>query len=280
MRQISIKFKPRSELHKKAQYAILENALLRWENAVVLGGAALLTVFWPQPFPQWPKWGWSGLGLFGLSGLIYFSLTDAEANTKLLGVLFREYFDTQKIQDKELHQKVEMALEYHQCIEAKIRSQRPGILRDRLEDTAIKITDWISYIYKLALKLYIYRQDKLLSREREMVPQEIKKLNDCRRLESDQTVQKKIDKLLESKENQLQTLQALDNSIRKAELQLEQSITNLATVHSQVQLIDFQNMDNFRTDHLMIDINDQIDQLKDLIDSINEISIKITEGDS
>jgi len=268
---------PCSKLRKKAQRAILENALFRWENAVVLGGTIALTALWPHPFPRWPRWGWPFLGLLGIGGLVYSSLTDNKANTRLLLELFQNQCDLQKIQDKGLRHQVETAIEYQQSIEARRYSQRPGILRDRLGDTIDQLSDWIINIYKLALKLDTHRRDGLLSREREMVPQEIKILKDRYKGESDSIIQKKLGELLESKEKQWQSLQALDNRMKQAALQLEQSITALATIHSQMQLIDARDVDSGRTDRLTTGIQEQIHQLNDLIGSINKISKRIAE---
>jgi len=239
---------------------------------MVLAGTILLTALWPHPFTWWPVWGWLLLGLLGLAAMVYSSLTDTEANARVLLELFQQQFDPRKIQDQALRQEVETALEYQRRIEAQAHRQRPGALRDRLENTADQLSDWISNVYKLALRLDAYRQDRLLAQERETVPQEIEKLAARRRLESDPTVQRELNEVLESKGKQWQMLRALDTRMQQAELQLEQSMTALATVHSQVQLIDARDVDSGRSGRLEADIQEQVERLNDLISSINEIS--------
>jgi hypothetical protein len=262
----------RSQLRKKAQSAILQYAFFRWESAVVLAGTILLTTLLPRPFAWWPVWGWPLLGLLGLVGVVFSSLTDAEANARVLQELLQQQFDPRKVNDESLRREVETALEYQRRIEAQARSQRPGALRDRLEHTAGQLSDWIGNIYRLALKLDGYRRDELLARERETVPQEIEELAARRRLESDPTVQRELNALLESKGEQWQALRALDARMKQAELQLEQSMAALATVHSQVQLIDARDVASGRSDRLEADIREQIERLNDLIASIDEIS--------
>jgi chromosome segregation ATPase len=261
----------RSELQKKAKNAILQHAFFRWESAVVLAGTILLTVFLPRPFPWWPVWGWPLLGLAGLAAVVTSSLRDTEANARVLQELFREQFDPRRIGDDELREDVATALEYQRGIEAQIRGQRPGVLRDRLEDSANQLSDWISNIYRLARRLDAYRGDRLLAKERKRVPQEIKSLTARRKAESDPTVQQELDGVLESKTRQWQTLKALDARMKQAELQLEQSLTALATIYSQMQLIDAQDLDSSRADRLRADIQEQIEQLNDLVSSINEV---------
>ena len=245
---------------------------MRWESAVVLAGTILLTALLPRPFPWWPVWGWPLLGLAGLVVLVYTSLTDVEANARVLSGLFREQFDPRKIRDQALRRDVETALEYQRRIEAQARGQKSGALRDRLEDTANQLSDWIGNIYKLASRLDSYRQDELLARERETVPREVEKLTARRRVESEPAIQRELDEVRESRDKQWQTLRALDARMQQAALQLEQSMAALATVHSQVQLIDARDVDSSRSDRLEADIREQVNRLNDLIGSINEIS--------
>ncbi|HUX76584.1 MAG TPA: hypothetical protein VMY40_08105 [Anaerolineae bacterium] len=262
----------RSKLRKKVQSAILQYAFFRWESAVVLAGTILLTTLLPRPFAWWPVWGWPLLGLLGLAGVVYSSLTDAQTNARVLQELLQQQFDPRKVNDESLRREVETALEYQRRIEAQARSQRPGALRDRLEHTAGQLSDWIGNIHRLALKLDGYRRDELLAQERETVPQEIEELAARRRLESDPTVQRELNAVLESKGEQWQALRALDARMKQAELQLEQSMAALATVHSQVQLIDARDVASGRSDRLEADIREQIERLNDLIVSIDEIS--------
>ena len=61
----------RSKLQKQAKSALLQYAFLRWESAVVIAGAILLTALWPKPFKWWPVWGWPLLGLLGLAAFFW-----------------------------------------------------------------------------------------------------------------------------------------------------------------------------------------------------------------
>ena len=268
----------RSELQKKAQSAILQYAFFRWESAVILAGTILLTALFSHPFSWWPVWGWPLLGLLGLAAIVHSSLTDAETNARILQELFQEQFDPRRIRDQDLRGDVETALEYQRHIEAQVRGQRAGVLRDRLEDTANQLSNWTGNIYRLALRLDTYRGDALLARDREKVPQEIEALAARRRREGDLSVQRELDEVLESKGKQWQTLRALDARMKQAELQLEQSLTALATVYSQVQLIDAQDVDSSRSERLQADIQEQVSRLNDLVSSISEVYDYRTQG--
>ena len=268
----------RSALQRKAQSAILEHAFFRWESAVVLAGTLLLTVLLPHPFPWWPVWGWPLLGLAGLAVLVYTSLTDAATNARVLAELFRQQFDARKVQDRALRQEVETALEYQQRIETQVRTQRSGVLRERLEDTANQLSDWVSNVYKLALQLDTYRRDELVAHDRKTVPQEIEELAARRKRTANPAIQQSMDEVLASKQKYWQTLQALDARMEQAALQLEESMTALATVHSQVQLIDARDVDSGRSERLEADIREQVERLNDLIASIKGIAEEMREA--
>jgi len=143
----------RSGIEKRARKAIVQYAFFRLENAIIISIVVLLTFFWQKPFPGWPIWGWPALGVLGVAAIFISSLTDASANAKVQLDLFQERFNPRKVQDMELRNEVEKALEYQRRIEASIGKQRAGVLRDRLEDTAGQLADWVSQIYQLALRL-------------------------------------------------------------------------------------------------------------------------------
>ncbi len=268
----------RSEIQKKAQSAIFQYAVMRLESAVVIAGTILLTVLLPRPFGWWPVWGWPVLGILALAGLIYSSMTDADANAQVILKLFQEQFNSKTIKDRNLRQEVETALEYQRRIEAQIRKQRPGVMRDRLEDTAGQISEWVATIFRLAQRLDAFRADQLLDRERQGVPKEVESLTARRKLESNPAVQQQLDDVLAGKRKQWQALRALDARMKQAQLQLDQSLTALATIYSQVQLVDAQDIDSGRAERLRTDIKEQVDRLNDLVSSINEVYNYQTEG--
>lgn len=261
----------RTELQQKAQGAILQYAVMRWESAVVVALTLVLFFLLRRPFPWWPPFGWPLLGLVGLLLLVYSSLNDAETNARVLLDLFQEQFDPRQLRDKELRNDVEQALEYQRRIETEVQKQRPGLIRDRIEDTANQITAWLSNIYQLALRIDTYRADDLLAREQTELPKELERLNAQRRFETNATVQQQLDEVIAGKGKHWQTLRELDARMKQAALQLEQSLTALATVYSQVQLIDAQSVGSGQAERLQADIREQVERINDLVASINEV---------
>ena len=261
----------RSDIQKRAQSAVLQYAFFRWESALVIGLTIVLFFLVPHPFPWWPPYLWLVLGACGLAALVYSSLTDAETNAKVLLRLFQEQFDTKRIRDKELRADLETALEYQRRIEVQVRQQDRTLLRDRLNETANQITQWIANMYALALRLDSYRRDDLLAKQRCTLPQELKDLSEQRKRTTNAATQAQLDQVLDTKGKQWQALRDLDDRMKQAELQLQQSLAALATVYSQVQLVDAQSVESGRAERLQSDIRDQVNRLGDLVDSINEV---------
>lgn len=261
----------RSELPKEKMSIVIQYALFRWENAVIVAGVILLTWLLPAPFPWWPGWAWPLLGLVGVAIIFFSSLTNMPANMQLLLNEFQGQFDLGQIKIEELRRSVETALEYQRRIETNVRKQEGSLLADRSENTAGQLNGWIENIYQLALRIDSYRRDDLLKQEQASVPKEIEALKTRRNRETSAAFQQELDRAIETKQKQQDAMLALDGRMKQAELQLTQSLAALATIDSQVQLIEVQDMDSGKSERIQADIREQVNRLNDLMLSINEV---------
>lgn len=260
----------RSEVQKQARNNILQYAVFRWESAAVI--ALTLIVYFLAPGPLGlPRELWLVLGLVAFGLVIYSSVSDAESNARVLLDLYQEKFDPKKVKDKALRKEVEEALEYQRRIEMQVRKQQAGLIRDRLEDAANQLSEWVSNIYQLALRLDSYQADDLLARERNDLPQELQRLTAQRQREQNPAVQGQLDQVIASKSTQWQTLRQLDARMQQAQLQMDQSLTALATVYGQVQLLNAEAINSGRAERLRSDIQEQVKRLDDLVASLNEV---------
>ena len=91
-------------------------------------------------------------------------------------------------------------------------------------------------------------------------------------------MQEQLDNVIASKRNHWQSLRDLDARMKQASLQLDQSLTALATIYSQVQLIDAQSVDSGRAERLQADIQEQVARLNDLVSSLNDVYNYNTKG--
>lgn len=258
-------------LQRKRQRIILQYAIMRWESTVVLALTLVLLVFVPRPFHWWPPLGWLWLGLVGVGVLVYTSLHDADNNARLVDELYQTQLDPRRVRDDLLRQAAASALEYRRQIERQIQRQRTGAIRDRLADTVNQLDNWLNTMYQLVQRIDAYRADHLLQQERAMLPRALEQLYTQRRQETCVATQQQLDASIAGKENHWQTLCTLDARMNQATCQVEQSLTALATVYRQVQLIDAQTLSSGQTERLQIDIREQVERLADLVSGINEV---------
>ena len=101
---------PQESIHdtieRKARRAILEHAVVRVENAVILAGSILLAFFLPNPLPGvlpwWGAWTWLALGLGAVALLVASALADKNERESAVEQLFRETYNVNGIRDKAL----------------------------------------------------------------------------------------------------------------------------------------------------------------------------------
>ncbi len=70
---------------------------------------------------------------------------------------------------------------------------------------------------------------------------------------------------------QLATIETLDDTIGRAELQLENSLTNLGTIYSQTMLVDAKDIDSGRAKRLRQEITDEVTELHDVLQAMDEV---------
>lgn len=264
------------DIENEAKRAILQRAVFRVENALLISGSLLLAAFFPQPFPQtlpwFDWWTWLLIGGVGVAAVIISTLRDPKERAEAVAQMFREEHNPALIKDKELRAKYDRALEYYERLEEVADGMKSERLRERTAESVRQMEDWISNFYRLALRLQAYRSDGILNRDRKQVPKQIRSLSAKAKLESDPGVQKQLETNLASKQRQWSNLQALDNLMEKANLQLDHSIAALGTVYSQLLLIGSKReIDSASAQRLQSEVTDEVASLQDLVVSINEV---------
>ena len=187
-------------LHEESKSIIIQYALFRLENALILAGAIILTAFYAKPFAWWPFWGWPALGLAGVVLIFFSSIRNAENNAQLLLRSFQESFNLKKIRLPELRQDVQSALEYQRRIDAYVWEQNDSVLWDRAQDTANQIRNWIRNVYQLARQIDTYQRDDLIRQELAELPKEIEALEGQQRQGLEPGLLDDFNQLLESKQ--------------------------------------------------------------------------------
>jgi hypothetical protein len=260
------------ELRRQALWAMVGQAFFRIESAFIIGLTIVLAFLNPlEGLGWWPAWYWVVFGLVA-EGLIFFStLTDPEEGRKAVAAMLEERFSPGALKNRALSERIAKALEYRKEVERVIRQARSGVLRSHLEDDARQVDRWLNHIYRLARRLDDYYQDKVIKQDMRSVPLAIK--NFCARLEreDDPAVREQMEKTIAQKKAQWEALQRLENTMEKAEFQLESTLTSLGTVYSQMRNIEAKDVDSGRVARLSQDIADQVAQLEGIEEAMDEV---------
>jgi hypothetical protein len=264
--------KPSQSLEKRAQKAMLQHAVLRWESAVVIALTLLLTVFGTNLVGFVPGWAWLAGGLVAEAALVYSSYTDPETGRQVVAEMLRHEFQPERLSDPELQRQMEQALDYRSRITAAVRERNDSVLRDSLIETAGQIDDWLENIYSLAKRLDRYRREKaVLDRDSTQASERIRQLEKKALTEDDPKVKQQIESAIAGMRRQIETIDALDSTMERARLQLETTMSSLGTIYSQTMLVGAKDIDSDRAKRLRQEIVDEVQELDDVLLAMDEV---------
>ncbi len=262
----------REALEKRVQNAILQESFVRWESAVVIALTLLLAVFMPRYVPFIRPWMWLIGGLVAEIALVLTSLKDPEFGRKVVANLLKHEFQPERLRDRRLQEHINNALDYRSRIEKTIREREDTVLKNELLATASQIEEWLENMYDLAKRIDRYQSDyQILERDRKKAETRRNQLKEDLQREDNPGVRQQMEVTLESLQRQLETLESLDDTIQRAHLQLENSLTNLGTIYSQTMLVEAKDIDSSRARRLRQEIGDEVTQLHDILVTMDDI---------
>ncbi len=261
----------RDELERRAFRAMFSHALFRLESAFTIALTIILVFLFSKPFPWWQWWYWLILGVVAEALIIWTSLTDVETGQKVVAEMFRQEFDVRTLRNKKLQEQLEKALEYRRRIDTLLQRSETGVLREHLRETVNGVTDWIANIFHIARRLDAYESDQVIAQDLRSVPLAIQNFKKRLETEDDEAVRAQMREAIRTKEAQWENLQKLQNTMEKAEFQLENTLAALGTLYTQLQLLDAKDVDSGRAQRLQEDIAGQIASLQDIAEAMDEV---------
>jgi len=265
----------RQTLRQRALKAMIESAVFDWKSAVILGLTLVLAFLvgdkiqlfgWQS---QW--WHWVIGGVVGWGALIASMLTDPAFGARVVADMLRQDFDPARLHSKESQAKINKALEYRQRIAEAFGRARTNILPDDLKGLEGQIDDWIANMYTLATRLDAYEADDMIRQDLRSVPLAIKNLQAKFEGEDNEAIREQIQQTIRAKQQQIDSLKGLEDMMQKVDLQMDSTITALGTVYSQLLLLGTKDVDSGRAQRLREDIGEQVNQLHDLVSSVDEV---------
>ncbi len=270
----------REELKDRIRRMVWQYAIFRPESAVVIALTLVLTAIslivsnvsaTGVDFII-PWWGWLIGGGIGEAILLYSSLTDPKVSEKIVAAMFKEKFKPEQIDDKELQRQLKEALDYRGRIAALISQRTDTVLKDSLAETITQIDEWIKEVYDLARRLDEYKTQKNLVEENtKRAHERIRQLQLQHKTTTDPAFKQDIEANITSLMRQVETNTTLHNTMERARLRLENTITAMATIHSQTMLMSAKDIDSGRAQRLRQEIADEVVELSDILVAMDEV---------
>src|SRR5690606_23891571 len=123
----------------------------------------------------------------------------------------------------------------------------------------------------LALHIDAFEENELVMRDRRMVPQQLEKTRIRLQREQDPAVRRDLEEQIRQLEQQLANLEATANSVKRAEIQLESTLSSLGTIYAQMSLLGAKDVDSARAQRLRLEIQDEVSSLQDTIEAMDEV---------
>lgn len=262
--------KAREQMRGRALSAILNAAFFSVESAVIIALSIVLFGLGYKPFDWWQAGYWLVFGALAEAVYVGVSISDPNAAQHLVDEMLSDRFDPNHIRNPLARERLKRALEYRRLI-LQAAAKHSGGMRQNIESAASEITGWIEQIYTLAQRMDAFEEDEVISRDRRLVPVDLDNLRRRLKNEESPAVRAELEEAIQTKETQLANLRNLENNVKRADIQLDHTLSALGTVYAQVQLIDSKNVDSARTQRLQDNIREEVSTLQDTISAIDEV---------
>jgi hypothetical protein len=171
-----------------------------------------------------------------------------------------------------IHAHLDKALAYQAQIESLIKSTANVNTRARLQDLASQVSEWVEAIEDLVKRIDSFQGNNLIRQDLEAVPQAITKLEAQLTEESDPAIQSQLERTLTNRRNQLASLERLQTTMKRAEIQIESTLSALGTIYSQLLTGESTNhvADYSR---LSAEVDEEVRMLQDRLEALEEVKL-------
>lgn len=257
---------------QRALGAILANAVFRWQTLVTLAITAILFLFVPviPAIPFWQPWFWLVGGLIAEATLVGSVLNDPNAAAEAVAREFDSKFDLNRIRNMSSRDRLQRAMEYRRNMLTLVQ-RHDGAMRSQLQQTVNDVNDWIEQMYNLATHVDDFESNRLVENDRRAVPQQLERARVRLQRETDPAVRSDLENQIQQLEQQLANLEATANGIKRAEIQLESTLSSLGTIYAQMSLLGTKDVDSARAQRLRVEIQDEVAGLQDTISAMDDV---------
>lgn len=264
----------RNEARRKVFSTLLLNSVLRWESFVTLlltmilfigvGDFTLLGV-------TLPAFMWLILGGAAEGALIASTLSDPEEAQAAMAREFESKYDLSDVRNSVSRERLRTAMDYRRNMLTLLKRHK-GAMRTQLQQTINQVNEWIAAMYNLAQHIDDFENNEVVSRDLRRVPQQIEKVKIRIQQEKDERVIQDLEQQLRLLEQQRANLEQTKNSVKRAEIQLETTLSSLGTVYAQMSLLGTRGaVDGRQSTSIREGIKEEVYSLQDTIEAMEEV---------
>ena len=259
-----------SSLRRRARTALLTRALLRRESLITLAITSVLASSDLAPWPGWQPQFWLIGGAVALAALVGGQLFDEDSARQALGEELAARLDIDSIRNSTSREQLRRALEYSVAMQ-RLLDLHQGALQESLRQTVVDVDTWIGHMVSLAQHIDTFEDNELISRDLHAVPRRIGQARKRLEREQDPELRVELQGQIDQLQQQLDNLNAIVSSGRRAVLRLENTLSSLGTVHAQMTLLGTRKVDSGSARQLRQEIRDEVNELQDTIEAMDEV---------
>ena len=242
----------------------------------------------PSPDPRWQRllqnFGWFVLTLITLIILLRFLRSPVVLVALwLVGIIWggvlahrlsRLLFasDDFAVSDERSRAYLDQARNYQTKLDRALKNSPSAAAQNNLAQLSDQVETLVEAIENLAERISNLRRDEVIRRDLQSVPKAIKDLEKRLSGENDQAIRQQLERTLKNRRNQLESLGALQNTIKRAEIQIESTLSQLGTIYSQI-------LTGQSTSHvadysrLSADVDEEVQLLQDHLEALREVKL-------
>jgi hypothetical protein len=161
--------------------------------------------------------------------------------------------------------------QYRRAITGLVRARRGTAFEDRFSQIPEKLKRWEARVDRLVTRLRAYEADQVIQGDLAQVPGAIIALRAELAEEDDSDVRDQMADTLAGYEAHQAQLDLLTSLMRRTRLLLDDTLTAMGTVYSQLQLVEAMDVDSTRANRITAEIDDQVDGLSDLLSAMGDV---------
>ncbi len=169
-------------------------------------------------------------------------------------------------------EKLHQAAEYRHYITQLLKQQQTShSYAEQLSSIPARLEAWETQLKRLVQRLNAFEHNPLIQRDIHQVAAAIARLQ--QELEQETRAQIRVE-ILETLDRQRKYQQQLDKLVdlmRRTELDIEETLAQIGSIYSQLQLLEAREIDSSRMARLSDDIEEEANRLNDLLQSMDEI---------